>query len=226
MSRARRLSRVLGATNRYLRLVEISKTSPARLQRRWAREMLRVFGVHLTVKGVPSPDPVLFVGNHISYLDIPVLMAMAPVHFLAKQELGKWPLFGRAMRAAGTIFVDRSSKESRARVGDLLAEIVKKSSRPVAVFPSGTTTVDEAVPWRHGIFHMAHDHQIPIQPFRLSYQPLRTAAFIGDDAFLPHIWKLLGHPVEATLELLPVRPVRDPENECAELWRWAKQMVH
>lgn len=225
MARIRRFFRVLGLTKRYLTL---GRRKPARIdgvKSRWAREILRTFRMDLTVSGRVDAGPVLFVGNHVSYLDIPLLMAHAPVHFLAKREIGRWPLFGDAMRVGGTLFVDRSSKDSRAEAGHSLAKLVRHDGKAIAVFPSGTTTVDESVPWRQGVFRIAHEHGIPIQPFRLSYEPLRPAAFIGKDTFVPHLWKLLGLKVKARLEFGETRRVEDPQRECTELWRWSQAMI-
>ncbi len=222
----RRLLRVLKTTWRYKTLAFRYPDRVDTVTRRWGSMALRDFGVKVTVVGKPVPGAMIFVGNHISYLDIPLLMSLTPVTWLAKKELASWPLFGSAMRSANVIFVDRSSKESRMKVGDVMAKALKTSGRPIGIFPSGTTTVDESVPWRHGIFVTAKRYGIPIQPFRLTYRPLRQAAFIGDDSLIPHMWRLLKHPVEARIEFLEPRQVNDPQTECAELWRWACQVVH
>jgi lyso-ornithine lipid O-acyltransferase len=225
MSRLRRLLRVLTTTWRYSRMAQCHSDRVPSVTKRWASQILHLFDVRLVVKGTPAGGGVIFVGNHISYLDIPLLMSKAAVNFLAKKELASWPIFGTAMKSVGTLFVDRSSKQSRARVGDQMAKAFRETGRSIGIFPSGTTTIDEAVPWRYGIFVTAKRHRIPIQPFRLTYSPLRKAAYIGKDSFMPHLWELLKHPVEARLEFLEPRAVTDPQGECAELWQWAKQGV-
>lgn len=192
----------------------------------WAHGILKLLQVRSSVSGAPAKGGVVLVGSHVSYVDIPLLMSLVPVNFLAKRELGGWPIFGQAMKTVGTHFVDRASKASRAAAGDRMAEAMKATGRNVCLFPSGTTTVDERVAWRHGIFHTAKKHGLPIQPFRLTYRPLRETAFIDDDSFLPHLWRLLKHPVEARIEFLEPRQVKDPEADCAELWRWAQGVVH
>ncbi len=226
MSRLFRLFKVLALCWRYTNFALRYPDRVESVTRRWATLALRDLNAKVTVVGKPVSGAVIYVGNHISYLDIPLLMSLTPVIFLAKKELASWPLFGRAMKSVGILFVDRSSKTSRAKVGDLMAEALKKTGRPIGVFPAGTTSLEESVPWRYGIFVTAKKHGLPIQPFRLSFSPLRPAAFIGDDAFIPHLWHLLKHPVEAKIEFLEPRLVKEPAAECAELWRWACQVVH
>ena len=226
MSPLRPFLQILTTTWRYKNLAFRHPARVDSVSRRWARLMLRLLGVKLSVVGKPFPGPIVLVGNHISYVDIPILMSLTPVSWLAKKELASWPLFGSAMRSAGVLFVDRSSKQARAKVGDQMAAALQQTGRPMGIFPSGTTTVDESVAWRYGIFVTAKKHGLPIQPFRLSYRPLRQAAFIGQDSFLPHLWRLLKHPVEARIEFLEPRAVKDPRADCSELWHWACQVLH
>ena len=70
----------------------------------WAGDILTTLNVHVEKVGQPSrEEPVLFVGNHISYVDIPLLMFLNPVVFVAKKQLGSWPIIGAACRSVGTI---------------------------------------------------------------------------------------------------------------------------
>ena len=110
-----RSCQVLAQTYRRLRNAESSPLTLEEQKRAWALEMLRLLNVTLEVRGTPLRGrPTIFVGNHISYLDIPLLLACAPeLSFVAKQELSRWPIFGRGMRLAGTIFVQRNSPASR-----------------------------------------------------------------------------------------------------------------
>lgn len=226
MGRALRLLRILTTTWHYRALAVRHPDRVESVTRRWGRQILHILDVRVTVSGKPSLKEVIYVGNHVGYLDIPFLMSVTPVTFLAKKELGSWPLFGKAMKAVGVLFVDRSSKASRAKVGDVMAAALKETGRPVGVFPSGTTTADESVPWRYGIFLTAKKYDIPIQPFRFTFRPLRQVAYIGNDTFLPHLWRFLKQPVEAKIEFLEPRLIKDPQAECAEMWHWTRQVVH
>ncbi len=191
---------------------------------RWAHGVLDLLNLDVHVLGeAETKTPLIFVGNHISYIDIPLLMAKAPVVFVAKKQIGYWPIFGTGCRAIGVVMVDRNSKDSRELISDAVAISVKEKKQSLVLFPSGTTRVDESRPWRWGAFKIAHTHDIPIQPFRLRFSPLRAAAFIDDDAFVPHLWRLLGQrSIETHLEFHPPVRVTDPENDCEKWWRWSR----
>src|SRR5690606_21752296 len=81
------------------------------LPRLYHRAALRLIGVRLRVIGNPAAEgPVLFVSNHVSWLDIPVLGALLPASFIAKREVGEWGPFGTLARLQRTIFVDRDRR--------------------------------------------------------------------------------------------------------------------
>ena len=79
------------------------------LQWDWSQKTLRKFKVSLQVKGqINHQRPMIFVGNHISYFDIVLLMSTVPgISFVAKKELASWPIFGHAAKKTKTIFVQR-----------------------------------------------------------------------------------------------------------------------
>jgi lyso-ornithine lipid O-acyltransferase len=219
----RRLTRVFTKTLHYIGEARTEKPIDS-LMKAWAKESIENLGVDLKVFGAaPAEVPTLLVGNHISYLDIPVIMAIRPVVFVAKEELGKWPVIGAACRSVGTVFVKRECGQSRKNAAKKIADAIIVDKKSICVFPSGTTTVDEIKPWKRGVFQIARDFGIPIQPFRLRYNPNDIAAFIGDDALVPHLWRLLRTGrIEANVELLPPMQVTSPESDCEHLWNWTR----
>ncbi len=190
----------------------------------WGQEMLELLRVEVKVQGDAVTDrPILFVGNHISYLDIPLLMAKVPVVFVAKKQLAAWPIFGKACRAAGVVMVNRDSKDSRSDTAEKVGKCIHEGKQSVALFPAGTTRLDESRPWRWGAFKIAQQYGIPVQPFRLSFNPLREAAFIDDDSFVPHLWRLLGEPkIQAKIHFHPPIQVEAPEADAEKWWRWSR----
>ena len=165
----------------------------------------------------------LFVGNHLSYLDIPVLLSQSPVAFVAKKQIGTWPIFGDACRTIGVVLVDRQSKDSREKTSGQIADAVRNRRQSVAVFPSGTTCLDETKPWRWGVFKIAKDYGIPLRPFRLKYTPRESTAFVGDSYFVPHLWTLLDEPkITATIEFHDPVMVYEPEAEANKWWAWTR----
>ncbi len=192
----------------------------------WAKDILGIIDVDVIIKGT-LPDqsrPVLFVGNHVSYVDIPLLMASVPVVFVSKAEVSKWLVIGPASRRAGTVFVKRESSASRNKTVQAIAECLIERKQSLAIFPAGTTSIDENTPWRSGALKIAHRHKIPVQPFRLTYEPLRKVAFIGRDILPTHLWALLanGERVQAVLEFGDVQFIDDPVKTCDVFWKWSQ----
>lgn len=193
----------------------------------WAERILRTVRVEWKVLGDDGTlaTPAIVVGNHVSYLDIPMLMTQMPVSFVAKKQIGDWPVFGHACRSVGTVFVERDCGDSRRNTAEAIGPFVLEKKRCVAIFPSGTTTVDESKPWRWGAFLIAKRYGIPIRPFRLRYEPLRRAAFINEDLFPTHLWNLMySGGVRATIEFHPLVQVSDPQADAMRWWEWTREV--
>jgi len=195
------------------------------IKKDWAKASLENLGVNIKIIGAEvSEEPMLFIGNHISYLDIPLVMVSAPVSFVAKVELSQWPIIGYACRAVGTVFVKRESIESRKIAAQKIGEACLKNQQSICLFPSGTTTLTEEKPWRRGAFEIAKLHGLKIQPFRIKYKPQKVAAFIGDDAFVSHIWQLLRtKELDAEIEFHEPVEILDPQKECERWQSWCKE---
>jgi 1-acyl-sn-glycerol-3-phosphate acyltransferase len=104
--------------------------------------------------------------NHQSNFDIPVLLGYLPVQFrwLAKAELFRIPIFGRAMRGAGYVRIDRFNQESAFESINEAAEKMKNGVS-VMIFPEGTRSKDGRIrPFKKGGFVMAVDSGVPIVP--------------------------------------------------------------
>jgi len=134
----------------------------------WGRSFVRLGGWNLRVEGMenlPSGGAVL-VANHQSIVDIPMLLSAfpRPVRFLAKRELGKIPLFGRAMAAAGNLFVDREDPRDAVRMmRDVGARL--HDGGLVVVFPEGTRSGDGSIgEFRPGAFYLAQKSGAPVVP--------------------------------------------------------------
>jgi 1-acyl-sn-glycerol-3-phosphate acyltransferase len=139
------------------------------IARIWGRGILFASRIKVTVNGLANIDPsqsYIFMSNHQSNFDIPVLLAYLPVQFrwLAKAELFKIPIFGRAMRAAGYVKIDRFNQKS---AFESLNEAARKMKNGVSVmiFPEGTRSRDGNIrPFKKGGFIMAIDSKVPIVP--------------------------------------------------------------
>jgi lyso-ornithine lipid O-acyltransferase len=156
---------------------------------------LRKLGVPCQIEGkVPTRGVV--VANHLSYLDIILLSAAMPCFFVAKAEIRGWPYFGKAARAGGTLFLDRSSRASADKVADLIAGRLALPI-PTLFFPEGTSTDGSSVHRFHSwLFEPAVRARAPVTAAAVRYvladdAPERDLCWFGDEAFLPHLWKVL-----------------------------------
>jgi 1-acyl-sn-glycerol-3-phosphate acyltransferase len=194
----------------------------------WAKDALPLLRVEARRVGTIAPldSPALFVGNHVSYMDIPLLMSQVPVTFLGKAEIAKWPVLGAAGRLAGIVFVKRESDDSRKEASRAIIDCLQTRGMSIGIFPSGTTSLDEGRPWRSGAFRIARMGQVPVQPFRVAYEPLGPAAFLGKDALLPHLFRLLqAGPITARIEFGEPRLVTHPGETARELWEWSRASI-
>ena len=162
------------------------------------RGVLWRLGIRWSAEGA-APSQGLVVSNHLSYLDILIYSAAMPCAFVSKIEVNKWPYFGVAARAGGTLFIDRSSRASVAAVAAEMQERLK-SPVPVLLFPEGTSTNGAHVLVFHpSLFEPAVKAGAPVTAAAVRYVieggvPEKELCWFGDAPFLPHLWKALGTP--------------------------------
>lgn len=137
--------------------------------RRWSRAALWAAGVGYRVVGlehVPTDRPIVVASNHQSWFDIFLIAAVLPisVRFMAKKELRKVPLLGRAMRQAGHIYIDRQDRRAAFDAYEEAARVIR-SGMSAVVFPEGTRSrTGELQPFKKGPFVLAIAAQAPIVP--------------------------------------------------------------
>jgi 1-acyl-sn-glycerol-3-phosphate acyltransferase len=143
------------------------------IARIWSKSILFVSGTRVDVQGLANIDSsksYIYMSNHRSNFDIPVLLGCLPVQFrwLAKAELFKIPIFGRAMLGAGYVKIDRFNRESAFKSIDEVASKMKNGVS-VMIFPEGTRSEDGNLkPFKKGGFIMAVDSGVPIVPVVLN----------------------------------------------------------
>ena len=134
----------------------------------WGRVFLAISGIPVVVGGkarLRRIHPVVIVANHSGYLDIPIVMGSlrGDFVFLAKKEMKSWPVFGRIMRNAGHLFVDRSAATRGRIISDMKAAFRMGSS--ILVFPEGTFNPEDGLqPFALGAFKAAVVGRCPILP--------------------------------------------------------------
>jgi 1-acyl-sn-glycerol-3-phosphate acyltransferase len=172
------------------------------------RILIRLFNVRVRVAGGPATgQPRLVAANHISWIDILALMSVEPLCFLAKREVGAWPVVGAFARLQETVFVDRARRRSIPGANAAMAARMLEGRR-VLLFPEGTTGYGLDVRKFHSshfaaardALAMAEDlESVAIQPVAISYSS-PSAAWVGNAFLLPHVWAVLtGAPLQCDL---------------------------
>lgn len=172
------------------------------------RVLCALLRIHVHVDGEPVRDrAVLFISNHVSWVDIVVIGSIQPVAFVAKSEVRKWPLIGITAKIQRTVFVDRARRHQAA---DAVNEIVKRlaGGTSVVLFAEGTSSDGNRVlPFRSALVgavrQAAAAGSILIQPMSICYtgqhgipmgrQHRPLVAWYGDLDFMPHIKDFIEH---------------------------------
>jgi 1-acyl-sn-glycerol-3-phosphate acyltransferase len=188
----------------------------------WAKDFLRILGVQVRTTGsAVNTGPLLVVANHISWLDILVMLAVQPVRFVSKADIKHWPLIGWLATNAGTLYIERASRRDALRVVHHIAEALREApagtpvhtASIIAVFPEGTTGDGTVVlPFHANLVQAAISAQAPVQPVALRYQDAATGAlslvpaYVDDDTLVSSVWRLLASlPVTAVVNFSQVQ---------------------
>ncbi len=205
-------------------LLRLSKRHARTFPHWYHRCVCRLLGIRLHVEGnVPANRPALLVANHVSWLDIPVVSALAPVSFVAKSEVGTWPFVSWLARLQRTVFIDRARRTDVGRVSGEMADRLAEGDTLV-LFAEGTSTDGNRVlPFRSALlspaFAAKSDAALPgaatkpaIQTLSLVYTHLHGVPFgraerslvgwYGDMEMGSHAWELLkAGPLDARIVL-------------------------
>jgi len=140
-----------------------------------ARATLSSLGIRIVATGPNPPAGTLVVANHLSWLDIVVVLASWPSAFVAKREVKGWPFIGVLGDAVGAIWIDRRRPRDLLRVVQLL-ECALQRGDTVMLFPEGTTTNGQSVlPFKSGLFEAAQGARARVLPLSIS------ASALGND---------------------------------------------
>lgn len=206
------------------------------------RLMIRLVGAHVAVIGDPSASrPLLLCANHVSWLDISVLGSLFPLSFIAKAEVGQWPVFGLFARLSRTIFVDRTRRSATADTNAEIADRLK-SGDTLVLFAEGTSSDGNRVlPFRASLLGGARNamtgaaREVLIQPVAIAYRGYRGLpmgrdrrplyCWYGDMELVPHLLGVLadgaidievhfGRPVAVDGAFERKRMARELEGAC------------
>ena len=176
----------------------------------WSKILLGLCGVRVIQRGDPVlHGGVLWVANHISWLDIFFLNGVRATAFIAKSEIRRWPLLGWLVAGAGTIFIERASRHAVHKVGFAMqAHFAREQA--VGLFPEGTTSPGfDLLPFYANLFEPARKAAVQIQPVALLYfhrgRRSDLAAFVGEQTLLESVWCILSASgLSVEIHFLPV----------------------
>lgn len=171
-----------------------------RMLQRIAADMLAIVRLRLVVEQPPqhaAKPPMLVVSNHISWLDIFVLMTQYPSGFIAKESIRRWPLIGTLASRIGTVFINRNSRQDVAPVIHAIVNALTQQ-QSVTFFPEARTSDGQGVlPFKAALFQAAIDSAAPVQAIALRYydaQGQRTTAvsYVGHTNLFVSLWRIVG----------------------------------
>lgn len=153
---------------------------------------------------------VLILSNHVSWLDISVLSAIAPIVFVSKSEVAEWPIFGTLARLQRTVFIERERRHKTGEAASAMADRLRGGDA-VVLFPEGTSSDGiRILPFRsaligavhHTIGDATHHSRVAVQPVSIAYvrfggipvgRALRDkVAWYGETDLVPHFFGVLA----------------------------------
>lgn len=177
----------------------------------WSKQLLKLLRVQLQYDGALPDGACVIAANHVSWLDIFLVLAHRPASFVSKSEAGAWPMIGKLLRAAGTILIDRGRRKA---VHEALQQIRHRlnDQAAVAFFPEGTTSDGTGLlPFHANLFEAAMQPRsadasrwqpVPVVPIAIRYELQGSicldAAYIGETTLLDSMHRLIkSAPMQA-----------------------------
>jgi 1-acyl-sn-glycerol-3-phosphate acyltransferase len=200
-----------------------SHANRQRLVRWWSRRVMKVCHVRVLVTGPSSESdsaPIIeqalrpggigamLVMNHVSWLDIFIIHAMRPAHFVAKAEIARWPILGYLTDRTGAVFIERGKRhavrEANHKVATMLAE-----GELVGMFPEGAVSDgNRLLPFHGNLIQPAIDTGAPVIVAGIRYRdadggPTTAALYVGEINMLQSIVRIVRQgPIVAEVQLI------------------------
>jgi len=191
-----------------------------RINRTWSRVLIALCGARVVATGVAIPESLqrdgidprslgrLALANHVSWMDIFAINAVLPSRFIAKAEIGKWPLLGVLVSGGGTLYIERGRRHAVAAMNKTVREHLNLGET-IVVFAEGTTTDgSELLPFHSNVIAPAIDVRAAIWPIAIRYtergERSSAAAFIGEMGLMTSLARVLvAHRLMVEVAVLP-----------------------
>lgn len=203
----------------------------------WHHGVCTIFRVTVTTSGeIAPPNATLYISNHMSWIDIPVIGSVLKASFVAKREVASWPLFGFLSKLQQTAFIDRNRRSALKEKDSLKNKL--DAGKSLILFPEGTSSDGSSIlPFKSSLFELVKgEKDITLQPFSITIQGINNRpaitqeqrdlyAWYGDMDLAPHLWVLAQQKrIHIHLDFLPPLEIK-PESQRKELSNNAYQLI-
>jgi 1-acyl-sn-glycerol-3-phosphate acyltransferase len=166
--------------------------------------------------------------NHTSWLDVFSIASVVPARFVAKAEIGRWPVFGWLAILVGTLFVERGRRHAVVRTNQAVAERLR-SGQLIGIFPEGTTTDgSRLLPFHANLVQPAIDLGAALRPVGVRFtqrgQFSRAAMFVGDMNLMQSLWRVVTAP-NLTVQLHWLPAIEPPPSNRHQAGRAARAAI-
>jgi 1-acyl-sn-glycerol-3-phosphate acyltransferase len=197
-----------------------SKQFKLRLIKWWCKRLLGIFNIRVIISGFPPPphqvaSNIMFVANHVSWVDIHALNSIIPTRFIAKSDIGSWPVFGYLARKSNVLFISREKRQDAARIVHAANQSLLNGDT-LCLFPEGTTTDGtEVKTFKSSIIQGAIHANAVIWPIAIRY-PRKDGsvnieiAYAGETTLIESILQVLLQK-QAVVELHFLAPITTTE---------------
>ena len=201
-------------------LLKLGSRAARTFPNRYHRVVAALFGIHIRKVGQPvTGEGVLMVANHTSWADIIIFSAAAPLSFVSKAEVARWPLFGTLARLQRTVFVERTRRSSTGESRDEIRERLLAGDT-LLLFPEGTShDGNRVLPFKSALLGaaeavLANGQHVKVQPVSAAFTGLHGLpmgrenrplfAWYGDMEMVPHLWEALkAGPLDVVVQFHP-----------------------
>ncbi len=200
----------------------VARTLPWRvtLARLWAKACVRLLGMKVVSEGDAPAGAFLLVSNHLSYIDIILLLSTVRAVFVSKADVAAWPVLGPLARLAGTLFIERQKKKDVLRVSGEIRRILERGMG-IILFPEGTSTAGAEVhAFRSSLLEPAASLSLPVRYASIRYStpagepPAHLAvSWWGEMAFGPHVRDLLRLSGFGARIVFGAESIEDPDRK-------------
>jgi len=193
----------------------VSKRISQKIVQIFHKLLLWLINVNVEIEGKSNPGnvPTLYVSNHLSYLDIPVLGSKLNGRFIAKNEISNWPIMGYLSKIGNTIFINRNLSFLK-RNKSIIYDFISKGNS-IILFPEGTTSDGiRVLRFKSSLLTSLEQKNILIQPIVINYESINgmplnrwlkpIIAWYGDMDLKPHLINVLKlFSIKAKITFLP-----------------------